>query len=420
MLWFSSHTTLAAEEIPLLLEAGFRVIPLLTDFWTYQYDPSIDSRICNLWKESVDLPAPVVQKLQALTICANEGQNEISADDVHLLNEHVDVCYVTVLPNLAIRLAQLFDGTVMFRPFGHGDLNTYTRIAQHYRVDLNLVPHSPNFMWTPILTTLQEPEDPRLCFQTNHMGAFVSAKRLGPVRWSARDSEPYVVETIPRITKQSYYMDMYRQYQKDHSQLPIKILGGNPPRGGELRDDAIVGFLDDNDYYRHAARARLSIYHGKSRYHVHYHPIEFMSLGVPVLFHKNSAFAAEGRQSGMTWSDLQAAGMYDSIGHANEMANKALRDTGFAEEISVRQRVFVTDVFSRPKVLDQARWIRSRVEQWKSWQTAHPGQFRRNTEVQVAAASTQADAPSVKTKRPMPVRVYREIKRALRKTLRTA
>lgn len=428
MLWFSSHTTLAAEEIPLLLEAGFRVVPLLTDFWTYNYDPAIDERICSQWKASVDLPMDIVHKLQSLPICANEGQNEISSDIVRLLNEHVDVCYVTVLPNLAIRLAQVFNGTVMFRPFGHGELNTYTRIATHYRTDLNLVPKSPNFMWTPILTTLQEPEDPRLCVQTNHLGAFVSPERLGPVRWSASASSPNVVETIPRITKQNYYMDMYRQYQRDHGHLPIKILGGNPPRGGELQDSAIVGFLDDHDYYRHAAQARVSIYHGKSRYHVHYHPIEFMALGVPVLFHENSAFAAEGLQAGMTWAELQAAGMYRDVNQANEMATKALEDASIAQQWSDRQRYFINEVFSRRKALDQARWLKLRVQQLKNWYNQHPDQLRHSKSLRAATMPmpvatpdpvpvTGQFEPTRRTKRPMPVRVYREIKRALRKTL---
>lgn len=420
MLWFSSHTTLAAEEIPLLLEAGFRVVPLLTDFWTYRYDPTIDERLCNQWKASVDLPPEIVHRLQALTLCANEGQNEISAEDIQLLNEHVDVCYVTVLPNLAVRLAQVFHGTVMFRPFGHGDLNTYTRIAQHYGIDLNLVPRSHNFMWTPILTTLQEPEDPRLCSQASHLGAFVSPERLGPVRWSPAASQPYVVETIPRITKQNYYMDMYRQYQRDHGHLPIKILGGNPPQGGDLNDPAIVGFLDDHEYYRQAALARVSIYHGKSRFHVHYHPIEFMALGLPVLFHENSAFAAEGLLAGMSWSDLQAAGMYRDIGQANEMAALALKDSAVAGQWSNRQRFFVNEVFSRRKVLDQARWIKLRVEQWKQCYTSRAAQLRQSEAVQTAAASAQSPPQPLKIKRPMPVRVFREIKRALRKTLRSA
>ncbi len=430
MLWFSSHTTLAAEEIPLLLEAGFRVIPLLTDFWTYQYDPSIDGRICNQWKESVDLPPHIVHKLQSLPICANEGQNEISGEVAQLLNKHVDVCYVTVLPNLAIRLAQVFDGTVMFRPFGHGELNTYTRIAAHYRADINLVPKSPNFMWTPILSTLQEPEDPRLCHQTNHLGAFVSPERLGPVRWSAGASQPYVVETIPRITKQNYYMDMYRQYQRDHGHLPIKILGGNPPQGGSLLDPNIVGFLDDHDYYRYAAQARVSIYHGKSRYHVHYHPIEFMALGVPVLFHENSAIAAEGMHAGMSSAELQAAGMYRDVNHANDMAALALKDASLAQSWSDHQRYFIDEVFSRRKALDQARWLKLRIEQLKHWYATHPEQLGQQraarTASQAAVASPinpvalASQLEPKPTKRPIPVRVYREIKRALRKTLRSA
>ncbi len=419
MLWFSSHTTLAAEEIPLLLQAGFRVIPLLTDFWTYRYDPAIDERICNQWKASVDLPAEIVKRLQALTLCENEGQNAFSPDDIKLLNDYVDVCYVTVLPNLAIRLAEVFKGTVMFRPFGHGELNTYTRIAQHYRIDLDVVPRLPNYMWTPILSSLQEPEDPRICSQSNHLGAFVSPERLGNVRWSAENSQPYVVETIPRITKQNYYMDMYRQYERDHGHLPIKILGGNPAQGGDLKDQRIIGFLDDAEYYRQAAQARVSIYHGKSRFHVHYHPIEFMALGVPVLFHENSAFTSEGLQAGMSWRELKDAGMYHSVGHANELAAMALDDPALAQQWSERQRVFTERVFSREKTLDQARWLKCRVQQVKHWFSTQTEKVQAAPVVEPVMNNGAAAAP-VKVRRPVPVRVYREIKRALRKTWRYA
>jgi hypothetical protein len=245
------------------------------------------------------------------------------------------------------------------------------------------------------------------------------------VRWSAQSSQPYVVETIPRITKQNYYMDMYRQYRADHGHLPIKILGGNPAQGGDLRDPAIVGFLDDHAYYQQAAQARVSIYHGKSRYHVHYHPIEFMALGVPVLFHENSAFAAEGQQAGLSWKELQEAGMYRDIEQANQMASRALQDVSLAEQISRRQRVFVERIFSRDKALDQARWIKSRVHQINGWYKQQSELFRTQQTSKAAAEpvvtvtpTIQVDAP--KPKRTIPVRVYREIKRALRRTLHSA
>lgn len=73
LLWCSSHDTLASEEIPLFVEAGFRVVPLLTNFWTERFDPGLDSTICSAWRESVGLPADVVRGLQALTICQANG-----------------------------------------------------------------------------------------------------------------------------------------------------------------------------------------------------------------------------------------------------------------------------------------------------------------------------------------------------------
>ncbi len=76
-------------------------------------------------------------------ICANMGQDAFDADELALLNEHIDVIYVTVLPNLAMRLAPLFNGTVIFRPFGHGHLNNYTRVAEHFKADLSTLAACP-------------------------------------------------------------------------------------------------------------------------------------------------------------------------------------------------------------------------------------------------------------------------------------
>jgi hypothetical protein len=242
-----------------------------------------------------------------------------------------------------------------------------------------------------------------MCANAQHLGAFVSPSRLGDTRWSARNSEPYVIETIPRIEKQSYYKDIYKQYVLDHGQLPVKILGGNPAQGGELNDSRIVGFLDDADYYRTAARARLSIYHGRSHYHLHYHPIEFISLGIPVLFHRDSALAAEGAQFGMTESDLFDAGMFDHPAQANDMARAAFANPHLAVGWSVRQRFFMKEVFNRKKVLDQARWLKSRVLQHQNWMNP--------------CAVTEPVVPvleSHREKRSVQQRVIREVKRVLR------
>src|SRR5689334_12939878 len=91
------------------------------------------------------------------------------------------------------------------------------------------------------------------------VGAFVTPERLGPVRWQGQSSEPIIVETIPRITSQLYYRDIYARYTKDFDGLPFIILGNSDRHGGDLNDPRIVGRLDDDAYYRRISAARISI-----------------------------------------------------------------------------------------------------------------------------------------------------------------
>ena len=361
MLWCSSHRTLSQEEIPLFLESGFRVIPLLTDFWTLQYDEKLDANLCSDWKQNVELPPDVIKQLQSLSLCVDNGCLPFRRDEIDLLNRYVDVIYMTVLPNLAIRLTKVFKGMVIFRPFGHAGLNTYSKISEYFGTKIEELNGKANFYWVPILTTLQEVESQAICINATHLGAFVTNERLGRKRWDASTSEPYVVETIPRINKQQYYLDIYKQYRQDHGHLSLKILGGNEPRGGFLDDASIVGYLEDTEYYSTIVRARLSIYHGRSRHHVHYHPIEFMAIGVPVLFHVDSAFASEAKHFGITTDELLKCGMYETSEQANKMAKAAMSDPSIALEWSYRQRIFMDRVFNRDLVLPQARWLKTRV-----------------------------------------------------------
>jgi len=362
LLWCSSHESLAAEEIPLFLEAGFRVVPLHTNFWTQEYDPALDATICPAWRESVALPPDVVRVLQAVRICQPDKHPAFSDEDLALLARHVDAVYVTVFPNVALRLAEEFSRTVMFRAFGQAGLNTYSKIAAAYGADPALVYGLPNFIWCPILSTLQEPEDEQFVRNAQPLRAFVTPSRLGGERWSAAASEPYVVDTIPRLHT-DFYLGNYRRFIADHGELPLKILGGNEPRGGVLDDARIVGRLPAAEYYAAAARARLSIYHGRVRDHLHYHPLEFMTLGVPVLFHCDTALAAEAELIGKSAQELAEAGMFSDAAEANRIARAALADAQVGAAIAANQRFFLERIFARSAALEQAIWLRTLVVQ---------------------------------------------------------
>lgn len=363
LLWVSSHATLAAEEIPLFLEAGYRVIPTYIDFWTFKYDPSLDEKLCGAWKKTIDLPEEKIARLQSLSICEEMGTKEFSSDDIRFLNDTVDVIYVTILPHLAIRLAEVFDGVVMFRPFGHGELNTYSNISKHFGVEPVRASSRPNLLWVPILPTLQEPEDIEICSNLALLSPFVSESRLLQAKWKGANSEACVVETIPRIKEQKYYLDIYNKYLSDYGDLPIKILGKNFPLGGDLDDARIVGSLGDKEYFESVANSRVSIYHGKSRFHLHYHPIEFMKIGLPVLFDSSCTLAEEGRLYGLKECELAEIGMFHDHNEAYRLASRAIEDADFAVRLSCLQKIFSEEIFSRKRAMAQVRWLKLRCNQ---------------------------------------------------------
>jgi hypothetical protein len=187
------------------------------------------------------------------------------------------------------------------------------------------------------------------------LGAFVTRDRLGAGDWDGPTSRPTLIETIPRINKQDYYRNIYDHYISQYGQLPLEILGGgNEVAGGEIGDPRIVGPTKDDEYFRRIRTARLCIYHGDTPYHVHYHPIEFMAVGTPVLFHVDSALAEEARAFDLTEAELDGMGMYHNAEHARQKAAAALRDWRVAQAISEQQRFFMNVVFNRDRVLRQA------------------------------------------------------------------
>ena len=112
---------------------------------------------------------------------------------------------------------------VIFRPFGHASLNTYSKISS---ISVKDKEQKRQTYWVPSDHTAGS----RFAGNRNnatHLGAFVTMNDLEE-SLNASTSEPYVVETIPRINKQQYYLDIYKQYRQDHGHLSKILEVTNP------------------------------------------------------------------------------------------------------------------------------------------------------------------------------------------------
>ena len=244
-------------------------------------------------------------------------------------------------------------------------------------------------------------------------------------RWIAGKSDPIVIDTIPRI-QVPYYMEIYKRFISDFDGLPLKILGGNQPGGGGDLDDArIVGRLPDDDYHRLISSARVCIYHGQSRYHLHYHPIEFMFIGLPVLFHRNTPFAVELASLGIGETEAAQFGLYSTPEEAKSRALLMLEDPSLASELSNRQAIFRERIFCREKALDEARWLRTVCESQLRWSvdahlTTEPAQFciKMRALMQAKVSQQPPKVEVVKPPEPAKLNVFRRVKTICKKIVK--
>jgi hypothetical protein len=259
-----------------------------------------------------------------------------SPEDRVLLNTWIDAIIVASFSRIARGILRWFSGFVILRAFGGypyaGVLRPATYVGHR---DLNAIAHSAQYYWCPILPYLSATVDPRLTRNEIVVPAFVTAARL-PYRWFGTSSKPYICDVISLIAR--YRQQFYEAYTRSFGELPMRIFGNNDRTGALANDDRIVGPLDDDHYFRGIATSRLMVYFGSdTKFHLHYHPLEALTMGVPVVFSGAGSIAHHARYYGTSDRELGEMGMCDSREDALLLARECLADTRRAVSLSVAQ-----------------------------------------------------------------------------------
>jgi hypothetical protein len=97
-----------------------------------------------------------------------------------------------------------------------------------------------------------------------------------------------------------------------------------------FKDNRILGALQDSEFYSEMLSSRAMIYASKEASHVHYHPLEAMQSGMPVVFYKDSLLG------NLLGKDL--AGGVKSKGQARRLIRKLMRNVLLAKSIGDTQR----------------------------------------------------------------------------------
>jgi hypothetical protein len=153
-----------------------------------------------------------------------------------------------------------------------------------------------------------------------------------------------------KIKMCQYYTKIYEQFKRDLKGYDFTILGKN----NELvkkTDPQIANDLSDRDYYQTMSTHLAMYYHGTEPRHVHYHPLEAIVIGLPVIFYAQSLLASAYLAN--------SPGECHSIG---EVTSKLTRlkngDTIFRDQIitfqnKIKERLKTVSVFD--KVIESNR-----------------------------------------------------------------
>lgn len=325
--WLINHTTLRAFEVPLIRSLGLevyssKVIPDHTDFMSGSVDYSDD--------EDSTLPAWALDLLNR----HNFYEKAVTPEVLEVINGYFGTVISNYFgPNLA-SLVKGYTGRMVVRVFGREHPNNYSGYmsaccGRDYWE--NVWRMGERFWLGACYETIPDIEETLLRQRTLYLplGMPEAAFRPGHT-W--RGSKPRILFVCPRInTEPPYYLRIYRAFKEAFGDLPHVIAGRQPT---PVDDGHVTGALDE-DAYRHLFdESRVMFYHSREPRHLHYHPLEAIARGMPVVYMRGGVLEQYGGSD--------QPGACETLAEAREKVERLLAgDEELAARIVAAQDVLI-------------------------------------------------------------------------------
>jgi GNAT superfamily N-acetyltransferase len=280
ILYILNHKTLTHFEVPILINQGYGVLINKT-YKSLNVMNSVTSNEDNYFYDNfLNLTHQNIKILNEIDWFDNDQvlNNEI----LEILNHNFSAIIITLLTEkqLLLQLVRNFKGKIYYRFFGREAELKYSDCIRNevkiekkvkyifsydeiYNFDDRSVFHKENSFVVPLgicnnfitkYINIYEPKYNGICF------------------------------ICSKINACPYYTKIYNEFIRNFSELNYIILGKN----NVTNNERIINGLSDNDFYKKMASSKLLYYHGKEPRHLHYHPIEAIIMGIPVIFHAES------------------------------------------------------------------------------------------------------------------------------------
>lgn len=320
VLWILNHTTLMEWEVPMLLAEGFevfvpKVLPVGPNGRT--------ATVTDVHDASLTIPAADL----ALLNTVNFYDQPLTRRTAAIINRHFDVAIAaSVFPGLHY-LLRCFKGRIFMRAFGHAgdfdyesatatipsgalDPSSYTppstwpgRLVARLR---NLLPIGDRPRFRNAVTTEMTRVRDRLHLAAayrqiiDHERPFLRRRSVfmplalpdslldgaGGAAWTG--GEDRILFICPNIDQIDYYRRIYLRFREELGSFPCWIAGRQDLHGVAAplttQDDSILGYVPRERLDDLLRRCFCMFYHSQEPRHLHYHPLEAIAAGQPLVF----------------------------------------------------------------------------------------------------------------------------------------
>jgi len=276
--WLCNHAALHAHEVPLLRSFGLEV-------YTPKRIPSKGCRsgaVSGVDDEWSTLPRWVLERLNR----HNFYEDPLPEDIVPILNGYFGTVIVSSYGMMVKETVLKFRGRIMVRAFGREHPRNYSEYWNEFGGKAfwdRLSEIRYRFWLTAPYDTIAsyEPEPLRSMSLTVPLGIADRVMRNGG-QWNGECEK--VLFVCPSINDSpQYYGKIYREFMFHFGDLPHLIAGSQKK---PVDDPNVLGYLLEVPYRRLLNDMRVMYYHSREPRHLHYHPLEAIVQGMPVVYLK--------------------------------------------------------------------------------------------------------------------------------------
>ena len=328
ILWLLNHTTLREFEIPLLRELGFevftpKVIPNWKEFRsgsvTYEYDASL-----SIPQEDLDI-------LNSHDFYFGEMPLKVR----NVMNKYFGIAMPTPFADMTIQMVRHFKGRMFVRAFGTHGKDTYDDVYRQYggpQLQRAIYDLFDRFWLAACYESILEAEHP--FFQRN--GVYLPLgipEKFFTLENTWTGEKKSLLFVCPSIkSSPSYYGKIYKEFKRDFRGFPYAIAG---EQSIPVRDSKVLGKLPRDAYDAMMQQSRVMYYHSREARHLHYHPLEAIIIGIPVIYRKGGLLDTIA-------GDHPQPGRAANAAEARRKINRILKgDQAFIEEVRAAQKILI-------------------------------------------------------------------------------